>query len=461
MADVGRTRPAIETTEPKADAVLHPTSRDEFAALAAPPPFLPPFPRAADAGAAPPPVGGGAVLDGLSFMFATGVEGSSPVTTGGRRVDQFEATGHYDRWRQDLDLVVRLGVRHLRWGPAAYRAMAGPGRYDFDFCDRVLEGMAERGITPILDLLHFGLPDWLGDFQNPEWPAHFADYAHAVARRYPHVRLYTPVNEMFVTAQFSAAFGWWNERLRSDAAFVRNLAHCATASHAAMRAILAHRPDAAFVFSESTEHVHAGHPSAAAEARWLNERRFLPLDLLLGHGSSPAARDYLHLALSPGEHEAILAEGSALRGRCILGTDYYVTNEHLLLPGGRMVNVEDVFGYYSVARQYYDRYRVPLMHTETNRAGGGAGRWMWKQWMNLLRLRDDGVPVVGFTWFGLTDMTDWDTALRQVRGRVCPVGLYTLDRKPRAVSREFKRLVKEAGDLPVGYEADAAAMRVA
>ena len=49
-------------------------------------------------------------------------------------------------------------------------------------------------ITPIVDLLHFGLPDWMGDFQNPEMPLHFANYAGAFARRYPWVRGYTPVN---------------------------------------------------------------------------------------------------------------------------------------------------------------------------------------------------------------------------------------------------------------------------
>ena len=45
------------------------------------------------------------------------------------------------------------------------------------------EAMAEikrLGITPILDLLHFGIPDWMGDFQNPDFPLLFADYAGAV-----------------------------------------------------------------------------------------------------------------------------------------------------------------------------------------------------------------------------------------------------------------------------------------
>jgi len=64
-------------------------------------------------------------------------------------------------------------------------------------------------------------------------------------------------------------------------------------------------------------------------------------------------------------------------------------------------------------------------------------------------LRDDGIPIVGFTWFGLIDMKDWDTALTQIRGTVNPVGLYTLARKPRRVAREYRRLVEEYSHLPI------------
>jgi beta-glucosidase/6-phospho-beta-glucosidase/beta-galactosidase len=41
--------------------------------------------------------------------------------------------------------------------------------------------MRRLGIVPIIDLVHFGLPDWLGDFQNPSGPQRFADYAHRFA----------------------------------------------------------------------------------------------------------------------------------------------------------------------------------------------------------------------------------------------------------------------------------------
>ena len=53
---------------------------------------------------------------------------------------------------------------------------------------------------PIVDLCHFGVPDWIGNFQNPDLPELFATYAGAFAGRFPWVQFYTPVNEMFVCA---------------------------------------------------------------------------------------------------------------------------------------------------------------------------------------------------------------------------------------------------------------------
>jgi beta-glucosidase/6-phospho-beta-glucosidase/beta-galactosidase len=76
------------------------------------------------------------------------------------------------------------------------------------------------------------------------------------------------------------------------------------------------------------------------------------------------------------------------------------------------------------------------MHTETNIQDGPNGEavyWLWKEWANVLRVRNDGIPVVGFTWYSLTDQVDWDTALRENNGRENPLGLYDLDRKIRPV----------------------------
>jgi beta-glucosidase len=42
----------------------------------------------------------------------------------------------------------------------------------------------------------------------------------------------------------------------------------------------------------------------------------------------------------------------------------------------------------------------------------------------------------------LLDHVDWDVALREVRGRVNPLGLCDLDRRPRRVGLAYKRLVE-------------------
>jgi beta-glucosidase/6-phospho-beta-glucosidase/beta-galactosidase len=388
-------------------------------------------------------------IDTLRFMFAVGIECSNPTISGGRRVDQLLSTGHYEHWRQDLRLVPALGLKHLRYGPPIHRIFLGPNQYDWSWLDPVMSEMQKLNIRPIIDLVHFGLPDWLGNFQNPDWPVRVAEYARAFAERYPWVRFYTPVNEIFITAQFSAAFGWWNEQLTSDQAFVTNLKHCVKASMLMMRTILECRSDAIFIFSESTEYVHPASPKMVQTALFLNERRFLSLDLLLGHDVTATMYRYLMSGgMSAEEYEWFRGQMD-LRSHCIMGTDYYITNEHVIRDDGTTIGAGDVYGYYVITRQYYERYRLPVMHTETNRTANNAVEWLWKEWMNLLRLREDGVPIIGFTWYGLIDMMDWDTALTKIQGHVSKVGLYTLDRNERKVAREYRRLVESFSHLPI------------
>jgi len=153
-----------------------------------------------------------------NIMLATGIECSYPtIRNGTHRVDELETTHHYRRWQEDLGLTRELGIRYLRYGIPYHRVNTGAGQYDWSFVDQVMQEMRALNIEPLIDLCHFGMPDWLGNsFQNPEFPYAFADYAEAFARRYPWVRFYTPINEMFVCARFSALFGWWNEQEAND-----------------------------------------------------------------------------------------------------------------------------------------------------------------------------------------------------------------------------------------------------
>ena len=381
------------------------------------------------------------------FLFATGIENSNPTIQNGRlRVDELAKCGHYSHWRQDFELVGELGTQFLRYGPPIHTTWLGVGRYDWSFADETFRELRRRNIAPIVDLCHFGVPDWLGNFQNPEFPALFAEYARAFATRFLWVQFYTPVNEMSVCAKFSALYGWWNEQLASDRAFVTALKYLVRANVLAMHAILAVRPDAMFIQSESSEYHHAENMAAVKPAEIMNYQRFLSLDLNYGHRVDSGMYEYLlDNGMTRDEYHFFLE--NKVKHRCVMGNDYYNTNEHRVAADGSTQPSGEVYGYYLITKQYYERYYLPVMHTETNYAQGPTGneavQWLWKQWANVLRIRNDGVPIIGFTWYSLTDQVDWDSALREDNGTVNPLGLFDLDRNIRPVGTAYKDIIRD------------------
>lgn len=383
-------------------------------------------------------------------MFTTGMENSYPtiLLPNGKvkRVDEMEKADHYNRWREDFQLVKEMGIEFLRYGPPYYKTHIGPGQFDWAFTDETFGALKEMNITPIVDLCHFGVPDWLGNFQNPEFPRFFAEYARAFARRFPDLKLYTPVNEIFITAMFSAQYGWWNERLQSEKAFVTALKNLSKANIMAMRAILEIQPDATFIQSESAEYFHPVSPDALPKTRFLNQKRFLSLDLTYGYPLNVSMYEYLMENGMTKEEFRWLAENQ-VKARCVMGNDYYVTNEHLVYPDGHSHASGEVFGYYVITQQYYKRYRLPIMHTETNIKMPACTEWLFKQWANVHRLKHDGVPIVGFTWYSLLHQIDWDSALRDDAGVVNELGLYDLNRKIMPVGEAYRQMILQWKDI--------------
>ena len=98
------------------------------------------------------------------------------------------ADDHYHRWPEDLDLMVELGIDAYRFSIAWPRIQphgSGPVNHaGLDHYQRLVEGMLERNITPIVTLYHWDLPQALEDAGG--WPHRdtayrFAEYAHKVA----------------------------------------------------------------------------------------------------------------------------------------------------------------------------------------------------------------------------------------------------------------------------------------
>src|SRR5439155_23674884 len=94
-----------------------------------------------------------------SFVWGTGVECTFLPHL---NVDQLEWTQHARFWRDDLKRAcAELGLTHLRYALPWHKLEPEPGKFDFSYSDERLEEFARLGITPILDVMHFGTPLWL------------------------------------------------------------------------------------------------------------------------------------------------------------------------------------------------------------------------------------------------------------------------------------------------------------
>lgn len=100
------------------------------------------------------------------------------------------ACDHYHRWESDLDLLDDLGVGSYRFSVAWSRVMPRGGgavnQAGLDFYDRLVDGLVERGISPMLTLYHWDLPQALqdlGGWANRDTTDRFAEYAQVVHER--------------------------------------------------------------------------------------------------------------------------------------------------------------------------------------------------------------------------------------------------------------------------------------
>lgn len=139
----------------------------------------------------------------------------------------------------------------------------------WDWTDRALARLRELDIRPIAGLLHHGSgPRWT-HLLDPEFPHQFAEYAGRVARRYPWIEDFTPINEPMTTARFSGLYGYWYPHCRTHSDFLRMQIQQCRAIALAMQAIRRVVPEARLIQTEdfglNLQHSRACAPRVRSE----------------------------------------------------------------------------------------------------------------------------------------------------------------------------------------------------
>lgn len=398
------------------------------------------------------------------FCWATGIEDTfiPQARPGLRPLDEYELTQHYQQYEQDFALAASTGVRAVRWGIPWYRVEPEPGRFDWEWTDRALELLvAHHKLVPILDLMHYGTPLWLeNSFINAHYAERVAEYAAAVVERYQElVQVYTPLNEPMVNADMCGRRGEWPPYLEGDDGYVKLVIAICRGIVKTVEAIRSVQPDAFLVQVEALWRVfiHGGgyHPRVEFD----NARQYLAFDLSAGRvGEGYPLLDFLY---KNGVTDSDLRwfKDNAVSFD-VFGANYYPwSNTELVLDeAGKLQQVKSRTHGGTIAEvltDAFERYRMPVMVTETSARENIEGRrlWMDETLSAVWQLRQQGIPVVGYTWFPMMTMIDWAYRVGDLplETYLLHLGLFEssfdeqgiLQRYPTSLVNDYRQLIQQ------------------
>ncbi|WP_254445314.1 family 1 glycosylhydrolase [Anabaena sp. UHCC 0204] len=413
------------------------------------------------------------IQNGMTFIFnsklktqlALEVWGGVECTVnrvGEEYFDQIERNGHGTRL-EDLELFAQLGIQAIRY-PVLWERIAPNGlkNADWSWADVRLGRLQELGICPIVGLVHHGSGPRYTSLIDPEFPEKLAEFARAVAQRYPWVTHYTPINEPLTTARFSGLYGHWYPHGQDDLTFGRALLSECRGVCLAMQAIREVNPSAQLVQTEDLGKIYST-PKLAYQAEFENERRWLTFDLLCGRISAnhPIWGYLRNCGISENELDEFC------QNPCppdIIGINHYITSDRFLdenlenypnwTHGGNgqdeyadieavRVCAEGAAGPRTLLQEAWERYKIPLAVTEVhlNCTREEQLRWLCEVWNAAQELRSQGVDVRAVTAWALLGTYDWNSLVTRWVGNY-ESGVFDL-RSPQPRETAIAKIIRD------------------
>jgi len=368
---------------------------------------------------------------------------------------QMERNGHAERL-QDLERFASLGIRAIRY-PVLWERTAPDGidSADWSWSDERLPVLQQLGVTPIVGLVHHGSGPRHTSLVSPDFAEKLAEYAGAVARRYPWVEYWTPVNEPCTTARFSGLNGVWYPHDTSEEGFIRALINQCRAVVLSMHAIRAVNPNAKLVQTDDLSRTY-GTPEMAEIANFFNERRWLAWDMLCGKiDPDHALWDYL-LENGAGADELLWFKDNACPPD-IVGVNYYITSERWLdhrverYPESHRTHYRGVPhadiecprvlatptpGIGPLLQETWDRYGLPVAVTEAHIDANREDqlRWLVEIWNAAKKVQQGGADIRAVTVWALLGSFDWNCLVTECKGYYEPGPFDVRGPQPRATA---------------------------
>ncbi len=266
-----------------------------------------------------------------------------------RRLDLIDATRHDEFAKADYERMTAMNMQVARDGLRWHLIEKAPLEFDFSSLQKQVTAARETGIQVIWDIFHYGYPDDL-DIFSVEFPARFAAFSRASAQFLQaelNGQLYfCPVNEISFFSWAAGQVGHFYPFAKKRGTELKR--QLVRMNIAAINAIRSVAPDARFITTEPAIHVvgSAKDPARRRAAEAYRRSQFQALDMLCGR---------IEPELGGGE-----------KYLDIIGLNYYFHNQwrypkRQKIPPGH----KDYRPFHQILREFYERYRRPLLIAET------------------------------------------------------------------------------------------------
>jgi beta-glucosidase len=308
-----------------------------------------------------------------------------------------DATDSYHRWREDADLVARLGFDNYRFSLEWSRIEPAEGEFSvaaLDHYARICEYLRGRGVDPVVTFHHFTTPQWLaakGGWQDPAIVERFAAFVERAAARLDGLMAKAcTINEPNVVAFVGHVLGFFPPGLQLGMDECERISGIFVDAHrAAVDAIRANAPGTPVGLTVSCAEWVAvdGGEERLAEERRVSEDLFF--DATVGDdflGIQTYSRNRV------GPNGAVGAEEGV--ETLVMGYEYWPQSLEATLRRA----------------WEYTGGRIPLLVTENGIGTDDDAqriRYLQAALEGVLRALADGIDVRGYTCWSLLDNFEW------------------------------------------------------
>ncbi len=393
------------------------------------------------------------MFDKKKFHFCCGIEDTfiaDPYPLTGKRLDEYELTEHYQNWKEDIDRVKSLEVDSLRWGLPWYKIEKERGKFDFSWSDEVIPYIVEeKGITLLLDFMHYGTPLWMKDsFFDPDYPSYVEEYTARVVERYKkYLVAAVPFNEPHTACEFAGRRGEWPPYSHGYEGYLKVFK--AVTKGAIKQTKLLRRENIETIQVEcsggSVTDIESYKEIALIETTVQSMfYNFLTGDLRGLEYFFPFLEKN---GMSENDLDWFCSNGTEIG---IMGVNFYPQfSFNKIVEGEKRENhllwTDDMI---EILKKRYERFKVPMMITETSIKNDEVlkSRWLKESTDRLIKEKEEGMNIIGYTYFPIIDMYDWDWRTSNDSEKEhfsAKFGFYTHSREERKVADEYRNIIKE------------------